>query len=68
MNKLTPNSENINEDEFDQLLKSTADGKLYRRLLAIHALISGLDPKTVSTLMKTSLRTLYNWVARWNTS
>ena len=68
MNKLTPNPENISADNFEQVARSTADGKLHHRLLAIRALLKGFAPELIADMMNVSIRTLYSWVKRWNES
>jgi len=68
MNKLTPNPENASSEELEQALHSTADNKLHHRLLTLNALLKGHPPELVADIMNVSMRTLYNWVKRWNES
>lgn len=61
-----PNAENCPPEEFDAAIKAACNGVAYGRLLAIKALLFGVDFDTVCQIHDKCERTLQRWVADFN--
>ena len=66
--KLIPNAENCTLEDITRAAKAAPRRPGYVRLMAIVKLLEGYSPEVVASFSLVSLRTLYNWVKRFNTA
>lgn len=63
---ITPNPENVALAELDVAARAARSQRAHDRMMAIKALILGVDRNLVARLHQVSLRTLRNWIKRFN--
>jgi len=64
--RLVPNLENCSQVELEVAAKAAPSQRSHNRLMAIRALTLNIPPEQVAALYSISLRSLNNWIRRFN--